>query len=956
MQQYNPIQATEPVGASLSKINNGILTAITQSAGAQFPTENIRAGQPCYRTDLKQLFTCRDANTPVWELIWDFNLSQAPSATVATKWKTARTLELTGDVTGSVTIDGSGNMTLSTTIDDANHSHNIGHISGLRNELDGKVDNSDGRLSDAREWTAETATKQQAEDATGEERLAWTSKAIHQAIAKANSGLKPSDIGAVAKTDQWVSDFGRYDGDTVANDKVVEIPITLVTGSQRARFLIAEYESDQPYSTVWLYGTLLFGSSRRVETSNTFHINVTTGAQPDTFSSRKYTIQGTDISELEVYTESKDGKAYVRIYASISSPWKGLYLDAKWRKSYGTLKVWQQGKVLATGTTEYNDFTIPGVKVNRYANRNVAEGATRNVGALADKDKVSWLSDILNSPHSTQFFDPFTRDLDGWEVVEGNSETEVVKTDDTAGSLLRIGNNDGNDQLRLLHKDALPFNPNSLYRVRCRIRRTQGTGTCFLGLAGVTKDGTFADENGNNYFTAQHYVAANDVSPPAEWETYTGYVKGHAAAGVKSDSRTKPNILQPGNANHRVKLFRPMILVNYNNKPGTFEVDYFSVDVVPEETLWEGVKGRPKNLSELDASAGAKLEKITENFGSKSDSHRLKSDTAIVYREIFDNDMSRWALAEGSFSNSEIIAKPDTRGNKVYRSGTNTNGNDTNRLIGTDIIPFDPDVLYQVSIRLRRVAGSGKCYVGVAGRAADGTVVNANGANSPSYNHYLVLQGGEPGNTFQTYTGYLKGKVPPGTNAEITQSNDPKNPGKLHNNAVAFSPFLLTNHDGYGEYEIDWMEIIANPDLSPEPTIVRLEGNSLKVSHKVVCDFNLANQSVTFKGNVSMPSWTVTSDKRLKDNIEALDPAESARLLNMIGEFSYDIPSRNLKHQIGLIAQEFEEAGAGHVVRTDENGEYSLDYRAVAVLLQSARKHDVARIDKLEKRMSKGVL
>lgn len=44
-------------------------------------------------------------------------------ATSATKWATARTLSLTGDVTGSVSIDGSGNASIAAVITDDSHTH-----------------------------------------------------------------------------------------------------------------------------------------------------------------------------------------------------------------------------------------------------------------------------------------------------------------------------------------------------------------------------------------------------------------------------------------------------------------------------------------------------------------------------------------------------------------------------------------------------------------------------------------------------------------------------------------------------------------------------------------------------------------------------------------------------------------------------------------------------------------
>ena len=51
------------------------------------------------------------------------------NADTSTKWKTARTITLEGDVSGSVNIDGSNNVTINTTVADNSHSHGSGTIS-----------------------------------------------------------------------------------------------------------------------------------------------------------------------------------------------------------------------------------------------------------------------------------------------------------------------------------------------------------------------------------------------------------------------------------------------------------------------------------------------------------------------------------------------------------------------------------------------------------------------------------------------------------------------------------------------------------------------------------------------------------------------------------------------------------------------------------------------------------
>lgn len=60
------------------------------------------------------------------------------NANTASAWATARTISLSGDASGSVTINGSSNATLSITVTDNSHNHTIANITGLQTSLDGK--------------------------------------------------------------------------------------------------------------------------------------------------------------------------------------------------------------------------------------------------------------------------------------------------------------------------------------------------------------------------------------------------------------------------------------------------------------------------------------------------------------------------------------------------------------------------------------------------------------------------------------------------------------------------------------------------------------------------------------------------------------------------------------------------------------------------------------------------
>ena len=64
--------------------------------------------------------------------------SAGGAATSANKLTTARTISLAGDVTGSTSFDGSGNVSITATVADDSHNHTIANVDGLQSALDGK--------------------------------------------------------------------------------------------------------------------------------------------------------------------------------------------------------------------------------------------------------------------------------------------------------------------------------------------------------------------------------------------------------------------------------------------------------------------------------------------------------------------------------------------------------------------------------------------------------------------------------------------------------------------------------------------------------------------------------------------------------------------------------------------------------------------------------------------------
>ncbi|MEV8248063.1 hypothetical protein AB0R01_30470 [Streptomyces rochei] len=112
-------------------------------------------------------------------------------------------------------------------------------------------------------------------------------------------------------------------------------------------------------------------------------------------------------------------------------------------------------------------------------------------------------------------------------------------------------------------------------------------------------------------------------------------------------------------------------------------------------------------------------------------------------------------------------------------------------------MPYDPDVLYRVSVRVRTTAasaaGSDTVYLGVLGIAGDGvTLVNRTGANSSGAQFYVAASNASQptASGFVTYTGYLQGRASSGMGGTAP---DPRTPGAVHTDVRYIAPLAYLN-------------------------------------------------------------------------------------------------------------------------------------------------------------------
>jgi hypothetical protein len=132
----------------------------------------------------------------------------------------------------------------------------------------------------------------------------------------------------------------------------------------------------------------------------------------------------------------------------------------------------------------------------------------------------------------------------------------------------------------------IPFDPAALYRVSATVRQTvAGSNTAnqrvYIGAAGFAADRTtFVNINGLNLSGSQAFAAARGVNLTAGggWQTFTGYIKGHAA--TTGDGGPNPSLLAPMAVHPNVRFLSPLMFLNYTGGDGTVEVDTVTIEVV----------------------------------------------------------------------------------------------------------------------------------------------------------------------------------------------------------------------------------------------------------------------------------------------------------------------------------------------------------------------------------------
>ena len=244
----------------------------------------------------------------------------------------------------------------------------------------------------------------------------------------------------------------------------------------------------------------------------------------------------------------------------------------------------------------------------------------------------------------------------------------------------------------------------------------------------------------------------------------------------------------------------------------------------------------PVNVSDLTNDSGF-IDDTNVVFSDDLDDYiRLDSveNLLLSFDKYADQETNiDWTGYDNTTSDIKVVKSADAVTGGSYLEIGNNSGNDEAWLIHNKNIPFDPSQTYRVTVRAKQTAGTGIAAFGFAGIASDGvTLVNYEGNNSYSAQHYFAGNGVDVPTAWTEYVGYVKGVSTTGT---LNQRDDYNNPAVMHEDTRFVRPIIIVNYDEKaGITLIDSFKIEA---ISANPNAIQgneVDANVTQISGGVI--------------------------------------------------------------------------------------------------------------------------
>ena len=378
------------------------------------------------------------------------------------------------------------------------------------------------------------------------------------------------------------------------------------------------------------------------------------------------------------------------------------------------------------------------------------------------------------------------------------------------GYVLRVGNNSGDDGQWARYKTTMPFDATKLYRIRVRYRRVTGTGLVSIGLVclDASKSNYVRSNNtlipSSGIFTQSHY-AVNDAAPAlGTWVEQEFYVKGRTA-GAASGAWTLASPYQlPAQASH----IAPLYIANYSAAAGETEFDYIiiedaadKIDSTANASAISLIDGRVTSAEGALTAQSNSIAAVNAAIGA------MKVQGMSV--SFKPGSISDWTRPTGAGVEVSYPANTSCASGYAMRVGNNA-GDDMVWTYFNQFMVYDPQKLYRVRARYRRVSGGGGIYIGLMGVTADGTqyVNAANGLGpigaQPNNAHYFVSNAAPALGTWVETIFYFKGRAAGAASGTGTVAD----PRLVANQVAQVTPLIIANYqNAAGEHEFDYVVI-----------------------------------------------------------------------------------------------------------------------------------------------------
>ncbi len=246
----------------------------------------------------------------------DGKLGVSANAESASKWATARTITLSGDASGSVSIDGSENKTLTVTVADDSHNHIISNVDGLQSALDGKASTSsvETALATAKSYT-DTAVANLVDSAPETLNTIGEVAAALQANEDVTDALNEA-IGSKANASEVVKLSGNQ---TIAGTKTFSSTIsgsingnaasaTKATQDGSGNVITSTYLTKSDASSTYLGKTAKAASATVADSANAVAWANVSG-KPDSYTPASHNQASSTITALTGYAKASSASA-----------------------------------------------------------------------------------------------------------------------------------------------------------------------------------------------------------------------------------------------------------------------------------------------------------------------------------------------------------------------------------------------------------------------------------------------------------------------------------------------------------------------------------------------------------------------------------------------------------------------------------------------------------------------